>query len=53
MADQINKLAPLSLLNLQIGLPDDVAFYWLMLDKTEVNVFKRVNLTAFYWGRSR
>ncbi|MBN8822764.1 MULTISPECIES: sigma 54-interacting transcriptional regulator [unclassified Spirosoma] len=46
IADQINRLVPFSFLNLRIGLPDEVSFYWLMLEKTASNTFTRVNLAA-------
>ncbi|ADB40309.1 sigma 54-interacting transcriptional regulator [Spirosoma linguale] len=50
IADQINKLVPFSFLNLRIGLPDEVSFYWLMLAKTDVNTFERVNLAMLLRG---
>ena len=46
IADEINKLVPFSFLNLRIGLPDEASFYWLMLEKTTLNIFERVNLAA-------
>jgi formate hydrogenlyase transcriptional activator len=46
IAIEINRLVPFSFLNLRIGLPDEVSFYWLMLEKTRNDAFERVNLTA-------
>lgn len=52
IAHQINQLVPFSFLNLRIGLPDESSFYWLMLEKTPIDTFGRVNLAALLRNES-
>jgi transcriptional regulator with GAF, ATPase, and Fis domain/response regulator of citrate/malate metabolism len=44
IATQIDKLVPFALLNLRIGLPEEQSFYWLLLRKTALGSFERVQL---------
>ncbi|WP_197076960.1 response regulator [Hymenobacter terrenus] len=44
IAAQIDTLVPFSLLNLCIGLPGVQSFYWVMLCKSELGNFERVQL---------
>ncbi|WP_229367934.1 sigma 54-interacting transcriptional regulator [Fibrisoma limi] len=46
IATQIHQLVSFSYLNIRIGLPDESSFYWLMLEKTRMNTFERVNLAT-------
>ncbi|QKZ13845.1 sigma 54-interacting transcriptional regulator [Spirosoma sp. KUDC1026] len=51
IADQINRFVPFSFFTLQIGLPDESSFYWLMLEKAG-SAFKKVNLAALLQNES-
>ncbi|MCK8495373.1 sigma 54-interacting transcriptional regulator [Spirosoma sp. RP8] len=44
IADQINRFVPFSFFTLQIGLPEESSFYWLMLKKTADNTFSKISL---------
>jgi transcriptional repressor NrdR len=44
IAAQIDKLVPFALLNLRIGLPEEQSFYWVLLRKTALGTFERVQL---------
>ncbi|UHG94409.1 sigma 54-interacting transcriptional regulator [Spirosoma oryzicola] len=44
IADQINRFVPFSFFTLQIGLPEESSFYWLMLKKNADNTFSKISL---------
>jgi formate hydrogenlyase transcriptional activator len=44
IAAQIDKIVPFALLNLRIGLPEEQSFYWVLLRKTALGTFERVQL---------
>lgn len=46
IAEQINQFVPFSFLTFRINLPDDSSFYWLMLEKTGYNSFRRISLAT-------
>jgi len=42
IATQLDQLVPFTLLSLRIGLPEEQAFYWVVLHKNAAGVFEKV-----------
>lgn len=53
IADQIDQIVPFSFFNLRIGLSDETASYWLMLQKVAPGVFERIAFTSLVQSELR